>query len=177
MTNLMLTIMYLQPYAVFSPLLVFPMCKLCSFYLCLRVSCEQPPYSHTCKKKRGAEHKTTNKNTVVHGYQLNLPYWGTLPSHSSFWLKQSFSPIIESYYVYRGSYSFVLLVTYPSVCVLFLLCYIHYAASKTSIIPIQFWFMYILLCDLYSCVQTFDVETYRLYDCHANAGIVGCTYP
>jgi len=43
------------------------------FYLNLRLSCERYRKNMV----------SMNKNTVMNGYQVNLPYGGTLPSHSA----------------------------------------------------------------------------------------------
>jgi len=64
---------------------VYPRCKLCFLYLNIRLSCER-------------YRKNIVKNTVLSGYQVNLPYRGTLPSHSAL-TQQLLSQLHKAIYI------------------------------------------------------------------------------
>jgi len=77
---------------------VYPRCKLCFLYLNIRLSCER-------------YRKNIVKNTVLSGYQVNLPY--REPFLLTLLRLNSCYPSYTKLYIYRVCCSSILIVTYP----------------------------------------------------------------
>jgi len=89
---------------------VYPRCKLCFLYLNIRLSCER-------------YRKNIVKNTVLSGYQVNLPYRGTLPSHSAL-TQQLLSQLHKAIYIQSLLFiHFDCDISRP--CVLYPFCVLH----------------------------------------------------
>jgi len=114
---------------------VYPRCKLCFLYLNIRLSCER-------------YRKNIVKNTVLSGYQVNLPYRGTLPSHSAL-TQQLLSQLHKAIYI-QGLLFIHFDCDISRPCVLYPFCVLH---PKPITYTVQIWFMWIPRCDFYSRVQ------------------------
>jgi len=89
---------------------VYPRCKLCFLYLIIRLSCER-------------YRKNIVKNTVLSGYQVNLPYRGTLPSHSAL-TQQLLSQLHKAIYI-QGLLFIHFDCDISRPCVLYPFCVLH----------------------------------------------------
>jgi len=114
---------------------VYPRCKLCFLYLNIRLSCER-------------YRKNIVKNTVLSGYQVNLPYRGTLPSHSAL-TQQLLSQLHKAIYI-QGLLFIHFDCDISRPCVLYPFCVLH---PKPITYTVQIWFVWIPRCDFYSRVQ------------------------
>jgi len=135
MTNTMLAILYLQSHAVLLWCIQGASYVFYISILNIRLSCER-------------YRKNIVKNTVLSGYQVNLPYRGTLPSHSAL-TQQLLSQLHKAIYI-QGLLFIHFDCDISRPCVLYPFCVLH---PKPITYTVQIWFMWIPRCDFYSRVQ------------------------